>query len=240
MTTETVSTHACPVCAEQIQKDARKCRFCGEWLEGGHQRPPVQPSSQAWHPKPALPESGTTSGMAIASLLCALLGGGVLSIPAVILGLRAKRAIEQSNGAVKGRGVAIVGSLLGALQLIILAVVGLMILVNSQNHPGRSRAPLPLMSDGEYAVEILEDELGAFDVTATKNGPSFTYEFSVLRYGFCAANFFHHGWIGEVEEVSPGRNVIVVSDSAVTKLRGEYAGLGLVCSTEDEFLFLWT
>lgn len=52
----------CPVCAESIQGDARKCRFCGEWLEaavpGKRQRPrasaPASASTMAV-PGPAAP-----------------------------------------------------------------------------------------------------------------------------------------------------------------------------------------
>jgi len=60
---------------------------------------------------PARPQR--TNGNAIASLVLGLVGVGVGHVLAVVLGLRAKRQIDASNGRERGRGLAVAGLVLG-------------------------------------------------------------------------------------------------------------------------------
>lgn len=70
-----------------------------------------------------------TSGYAIASLVCSLLGYigvfGIGPLLGIIFGHMAIREIDRSNGLLQGRGLAQAGLILGyiALGLILLAVV---------------------------------------------------------------------------------------------------------------------
>lgn len=78
------------------------------------------------------PSEPATSGQAIASLVLGVLAFClplILSIPAIIFGLVSLGTINSSRGAIKGRGLAITGIVLGAvslLMLIPLAIFGLM------------------------------------------------------------------------------------------------------------------
>jgi hypothetical protein len=68
-----------------------------------------------------------TSGKAIASLVCGIVGllcfGIILGPVALGLGLSAKREIESSNGSITGSGMATAGIVLGVLAIV--AFVGL-------------------------------------------------------------------------------------------------------------------
>jgi hypothetical protein len=67
---------------------------------------------------PAESDGEETSGLAIASLVLGIVWiFGLSSIVAIVLGLRAMRAIDASDGAVGGRGLAIAGIAIGIAGL---------------------------------------------------------------------------------------------------------------------------
>ena len=71
---------------------------------------------------PVVPSQPKTSGLAIASLVCGIVGpctGGLLSIVGIILGIVGMGKIKRSGGAVGGRGLAIAGLIVSVVTLII-------------------------------------------------------------------------------------------------------------------------
>jgi hypothetical protein len=93
--------------------------------------PPQQPypmgyAQPQYAPGPGYAPTGPTSGMAIASLVCSLVGIGLVG---VILGHLALGEIKRSNGYTQGRGLAIAGLIIGYLQIAAGVIIALFIII---------------------------------------------------------------------------------------------------------------
>lgn len=101
-----------------------------EWQPLSSLLPPPQPAAGpgVFGPPPIQTVPEHTSGLAIASLVCGILGFltlGLTGLPAVITGHMGLSAIKKSGGRLKGHGLALAGLIMGYLGfgLIFIAVL---------------------------------------------------------------------------------------------------------------------
>jgi competence protein ComGC len=94
--------------------------------------PPTQPSA----PIPPAPNA-KTSAMAVWSLVLGILSLTCLSIlgaiPAIILGKKASKEIDNSNGSIKGAGMAKAGFIMGCISLAFTVIFGLLAVIAIPN-----------------------------------------------------------------------------------------------------------
>jgi len=134
---------SCPRCQTVVHYEPGErpvCPACG--YPGADTRArPAADEPPAWRPAPTEPHrthapaeawaEQETSGKAVAALVLGIVSyfflGPLTAILAIILGVMARRDIEQSDGALRGRGMASWGLWLGVVN-IILVVLALIVL----------------------------------------------------------------------------------------------------------------
>ena len=113
-------------------------------LSGGPGAPGYSGQTAPQYAVPYGAVPGSTSGLAIASMVCGIVGiffcylAGLLGVPAVICGHMALGRISQSPVPIGGRGMAITGLILGYLGILIslaFVVMAVVAISNSKSFP---------------------------------------------------------------------------------------------------------
>jgi type IV pilus assembly protein PilA len=116
----------CPRCGTANPDQTKYCAGCGDALPAGGSAPPAPGTGDPIVSSPAAiaPGNVPTSGKAIASLVCGIVGFVFLgSIAAVILGHMALSEIRKSAGRLGGEGIAKAGLVLGYIGIAIIPFV---------------------------------------------------------------------------------------------------------------------
>jgi hypothetical protein len=110
-------TKTCPECAGRVMVAALVCRVCGNRSD--------TPPDQAAAPPRAEPQM---SSPAVTAFMCSIVGIWIVSIP---LGIRARRAVDRSEGLLTGRGFGTAGIVLGLIDMVATVVLVIALVTHS-------------------------------------------------------------------------------------------------------------
>jgi hypothetical protein len=127
----------------------------GKWYPPAPQQPPAPPAPpapptfQAPGSPPAYnaPAGPKNDGMSIAALVCGISGlatlvlcgiGIVPAILGVIFGIIGKKKVEQSGGALQGRGMALAGAICGAVAVGLFLIWLVLLIIGAFNSDSNS------------------------------------------------------------------------------------------------------
>lgn len=120
----------CTFCDAPLTPGARFCPNCGASVAqagpvpAGFAKPAAYPTDPTLYPGPMPP---TNSVLAMASIICGILSWfglfGIGAVLAIVLGHMARREIRDSQGRLVGDPLAVIGLILGYLQVAIIALI---------------------------------------------------------------------------------------------------------------------
>ena len=118
----------------------------GKWYPPAPPAPPSPPVYGAPQQPYYAPVGPKNDGMSIAALVCGISGlvtlvlciGIVPAILGVIFGVIGKKRVEQSGGALQGRGMALAGAICGAVAIGLFLIWMVLVLIGAFNSDSNS------------------------------------------------------------------------------------------------------
>ena len=158
----------CTKCGATLAENSRFCSICGNSiLEPQAAGTPVAPV--AFPPPPPAPVvASETSGKAVASLICGIIGIFPFCVIAIILGHISLSQIGKGAGRLTGKGVAIAGLVLGYLGL---AAIPFILIIAAIAIPNLPRAKISANeASAVSSVRILQAAEVSYKMANPKTG----------------------------------------------------------------------
>jgi len=119
----------------------------GKWYPPAPPAPPAPPVYGTPQPAYYAPVGPKNDGMSIAALVCGISGlatlvlcgiGVIPAILGVVFGVIGKKKVEQSGGALQGRGMALAGAICGAVAIGLFLIWLVLVLIGAFNSDSNS------------------------------------------------------------------------------------------------------
>lgn len=188
--------------------------------------PPQTPTANPQAPvaKPS------TSGLAIASLICGLLGlcaSIITGIPAIIMGHIGMSKIKKSNGTIGGYGLALTGTILGYVSLLLIPILAGLL----------TPVVLKAKKSADHALIIAEMQMIGIELdefAASDNRYPNAEEFLIVTELPQLPIGMNGSWVYFPDTSPEANSPLLISPSTGGKCAVLYTNISIVSMTDDE------